>query len=145
MSLGYNAKCHSTTRYCGSVSTKKSHTTRHCWMSWILYLSYIELKASKCFALFLSLSLSRAAFAIFLNWPISMIMATLTALKMCCSWNKNASSSVGDPDFWYVTLWLTWNHKSSDPFPSRYYFPSSSICFSFGETKLFTLSPSVKT
>lgn len=52
---------------------------------------------------------------------------------------RNARSTVGDPDSWYVTLWLTCNHKTSDPFPSLCNFPSSSICFSFGETELFTL------
>lgn len=35
---------------------------------------------------------------------------------------QNARSTVGDPDSWYVTLWLTWNHKSSDHFPSLYNF-----------------------
>lgn len=52
---------------------------------------------------------------------------------------QNVCSTVGYPDSWYVTLWLTWNHKSSDPFPFLCNFPSSSICFSFAETKVFTL------
>lgn len=52
---------------------------------------------------------------------------------------QNGCSTVGYPDSWYATLWLTWNHKSSDPFPFLCNFPSSSICFSFAETKLFTL------
>lgn len=54
---------------------------------------------------------------------------------------QNARSTVGDPDFWNATLWLTWNHKSNDRFPSHYNFPPSSICFSFEETKRFTLFP----
>lgn len=71
------------------------------------------------------------------NRPIS-VMATMTAPN-CAAIEKNVCSTVGYPDSWYVTLWLTWNHKSSDPFPFLCNFPSSSICFSFAEIKLFTL------
>lgn len=52
---------------------------------------------------------------------------------------QNVCSTVGYPDSWYATLWLTWNHNSSDPFPFLCNFPSSSICFWFAEAKLFTL------
>lgn len=52
---------------------------------------------------------------------------------------EKVCSTVGYPDSWYVTLWLTRNHRSSDSFPSLCNFPSSAICFSFAETKLFTL------
>lgn len=52
---------------------------------------------------------------------------------------QSACSNMGVPDFWNATLWLTQNHKRSDPFLFLSSFPSSYICFSFGETKLFTL------
>lgn len=66
----------------------------------------------------------------------------LWQLKNVLSSIQNTCSTVEVPDFWYATLWLTRNRRSSDPKSSSAIFPSNSICFSYVETKRFCPPPS---
>lgn len=60
--------------------------------------------------------------------------------------NQNACSTAGDPDFWYATLWLTRNRKSSDPpLPLLYNFSIWCHLFFIWRNKTVLHFPSVKT